>query len=216
MGFLPIVVLICIISISWHSRFTALGHLAQPVLDMNASHGEISSPFSLAQNVERLLMVARLSPKPSISHANLVKVVLTGNPYGITTQTTDYHTLRRLQVVFHPFIPQPQQGEANSLLFANDPSHWDTWLPPHWFDIALPNWQRQNVILWPDIQDQMDIETASRLRRAAGYINPFDRIEISRFGNKPLSYCFSSLKERYLVRVAVLTEEVTEDLICSA
>ena len=213
---LLIVVITCIVSTSWHSRSTALGYLAQPVLHMNASRGVISGPSTLAQNVERLLTIARLSPKPSISHADLIKVVLTGNPYSIATQTTDYRTLQRLRVVFHPFQPQAQQGEGNSLLFVNDPQHWDSWLSPHWFDTALPNWHRQNVILWPDIQGQMDIETASRLRRDAGYVSPFDRVEISRFGNKPLSYCFSSLREGYLVRVAVPTGKVTQDFICSA
>ena len=187
-----------------------------PYQILNSSNFSDPNTMSLAQNVERLLILSRQSSKMQISHAILVKVVLTGNPYSVEKETDDYNDLRQIRVAFHAFKPQYKWGEGNSLLFANDPHHWSSWLPPHWYDVAAHNWQRQNEIRWEEIQAYMDIEKASEMRRAAGFTDPFDRIEISQFGRKPLSYCFSSLRRPRLVRVAMLSGEVTEDLICSA
>lgn len=192
------------------------GESTPPNLTLNISSTANTNILTLAQNVERLLLLSRHSPKPQINHATLVKVVLTGNPYSIATETTNYHDLKRLQVVFHPFRPRPQSGEGNSVLFVNDPHRWDSWLPPHWFDVAMPNFQRQNELRWEEIQALMDIDRASFLKREAGYTDPYDRIEISRWGSKPLSYCFTSLRRPKLVRVAILTGKVSEDFICSS
>ena len=187
-----------------------------PYLTLNISSTANINILTLAQNVEKLLLLSRHSPKIQISHATLVKVVLTGNPYRIDTETTNYHDLRRLQVVFHGFRPRPQLGEGNSVLFVNDPHRWDSWLPPHWFDVAMPNFQRQNELRWEETQALMDIDRASYLRREAGYTDPYDRIEISQWGSKPLSYCFTSLRRPKLVRVAIPTGKVSEDFICSS
>ncbi|KAL8772469.1 MAG: hypothetical protein Q9209_002421 [Squamulea sp. 1 TL-2023] len=150
-------------------------------------------PFSISQRMEMLLNRQIYFRDPLLRQATLTGVFLT-QANGEQIPTNDCRRLQYITASFRVHEQSPRPGFRTTFLFAN--AGGSAWQILDKMERRQEIWEKEHEFKWGELEARMTLQEADRRIKAAGFMWPLYQINIERFDEWPLAYCFKFSQAR--------------------